>query len=288
MITKIILHIFILIPILSVTLFAQSFQLEWDAINKELDSGKIQSAKPLLNALFIKAKSQKQMPSMLKCIIHLAAISGRSNEPDDKSIILTLQRFKDSIDTKPEKAIIDYFIAEGLRNYYHYTLEDIRKRPHLNADINDFNQMDSWHQSQFQQAIKDRIKSALQDSSILLSIPGRTYTELLRVKDGSESYRPTLFDLIVYSSIALLEKLDQDVERGYRPIISDARVMQSASIFLQSSANDLKGYDLEFGMIRDRISLYQSLMRNHAKDKDQSAFIDANIQRLIGLFPLFP
>lgn len=285
MITKIILHIFILIPILSVSLFAQSFQLEWDAINKELDSGKIQSAKPLLNELFIKAKSQKQMSSMLKCIIHLAAISGRSNEPDDKSIILTLQRFKDSIDTKPEKAIIDYFIAEGLRNYYHYTLEDIRKRPHLNADINDFNQMDSWHQSQFQQAIRDRIKSALQDSSILLSIPGRTYTELLRVKDGSESYRPTLFDLIVYSSIALLEKLDQDVERGYRPIISDTRVMQSASIFLQSSANDLKGYDLEFGMIRDRISLYQSLMRNHAKDKDQSAFIDANIQRLIGLFP---
>ena len=285
MITKIILSIFILIPLLSVSLHAQSFELEWDAINKELDSGKIQSAKPLLNALFIKAKSQKQMPSMLKCIIHLAAISGRSNEPDDKSIILTLQRLKDSIDSKPEKAIIDYFIAEGIRNYYHYTLEDIRKRPHLNADINDFNQMDSWHQSQFQQAIRDRIKSAVQDSSVLLSIPGRTYTELLRVKDGSESYRPTLFDLIVYASIALLEKLDQDVERGYRPIIADSRVLQSASIFLQSSVIDFKGYDLEFGMIRDRINLYQSLLRNHAKDKDQSAFIDANIQRLIGLSP---
>ena len=285
MITKIILSIFILIPLLSVSLHAQSFELEWDAINKELDSGKIQSAKPLLNALFIKAKSQQQMPSMLKCIIHLAAISGRSNEPDDKSIILTLQRLKDSIDSKPEKAIIDYFIAEGIRNYYHYTLEDIRKRPHLNADINDFNQMDSWHQSQFQQAIRDRIKSAVQDSSVLLSIPGRTYTELLRVKDGSESYRPTLFDLIAYASIALLEKLDQDVERGYRPIIADSRVLQSASIFLQSSVIDFKGYDLEFGMIRDRINLYQSLLRNHAKDKDQSAFIDANIQRLIGLSP---
>ena len=285
MITKIILSIFILIPLLSVSLHAQSFELEWDAINKELDSGKIQSAKPLLNALFIKAKSQKQMPSMLKCIIHLAAISGRSNEPDDKSIILTLQRLKDSIDSKPEKAIIDYFIAEGIRNYYHYTLEDIRKRPHLNADINDFNQMDSWHQSQFQQAIRYRIKSAVQDSSVLLSIPGRTYTELLRVKDGSESYRPTLFDLIAYASIALLEKLDQDVERGYRPIIADMRVLQTASIFMQSSVIDFKGYDLEFGMIRDRINLYQSLLRNHAKDKDQSAFIDANIQRLIGLSP---
>ena len=285
MITKIILSIFILIPLLSVSLHAQSFELEWDAINKELDSGKIQSAKPLLNALFIKAKSQQQMPSMLKCIIHLAAISGRSNEPDDKSIILTLQRLKDSIDSKPEKAIIDYFIAEGIRNYYHYTLEDIRKRPHLNADINDFNQMDSWHQSQFQQAIRDRIKSAVQDSSVLLSIPGRTYTELLRVKDGSESYRPTLFDLIAYASIALLEKLDQDVERGYRPIIADMRVLQTASIFMQSSVIDFKGYDLEFGMIRDRINLYQSLLRNHAKDKDQSAFIDANIQRLIGLSP---
>ena len=285
MITKIILSIFILIPLLSVSLHAQSFELEWDAINKELDSGKIQSAKPLLNALFIKAKSQQQMPSMLKCIIHLAAISGRSNEPDDKSIILTLQRLKDSIDSKPEKAIIDYFIAEGIRNYYHYTLEDIRKRPHLNADINDFNQMDSWHQSQFQQAIRYRIKSAVQDSSVLLSIPGRTYTELLRVKDGSESYRPTLFDLIAYASIALLEKLDQDVERGYRPIIADMRVLQTASIFMQSSVIDFKGYDLEFGMIRDRINLYQSLLRNHAKDKDQSAFIDANIQRLIGLSP---
>ena len=196
-----------------------------------------------------------------------------------------MQRLKDSIDSKPEKAIIDYFIAEGIRNYYHYTLEDIRKRPHLNADINDFNQMDSWHQSQFQQAIRDRIKSAVQDSSVLLSIPGRTYTELLRVKDGSESYRPTLFDLIAYASIALLEKLDQDVERGYRPIIADMRVLQTASIFMQSSVIDFKGYDLEFGMIRDRINLYQSLLRNHAKDKDQSAFIDANIQRLIGLSP---
>lgn len=286
MITKIILSIFILIPLLSVSLHAQSFELEWDAINKELDSGKIQSAKPLLNALFIKAKSRKQMPSMLKCIINLAAISGRSSEPDDISIILTLQRFKDSVDTKPEKAIIDFFIAEGLRNYYHYTLEDIRKRPHLNADINDVNQIDVWHQSQFQQAIRDRIKSALQDSTILLSIPGRTYSELLNIKDGSVLYRPTLFDLIVYASIALFEKLDQDVERGYRPIIADMRVFQTASTFMQSSVIDFKGYDLEFGMIRDRINLYQSLLRNHEKDKDQSAFIDANIQRLIGLFPI--
>ena len=63
------------------------------------------------------------------------------------------------------------------------------------------------------------------------------------------------------------------------------RVLQTASIFMQSSVIDFKGYDLEFGMIRDRINLYQSLLRNHAKDKDQSAFIDANIQRLIGLSP---
>ncbi|MFM8456956.1 MAG: hypothetical protein ACKOAK_09320, partial [Ignavibacteria bacterium] len=71
MITKIILHILILFPILIATASSQSFQMEWDAINKELDSGKIQSAKPLLDALFIKAKTQKNMPSMLKSIIHL-------------------------------------------------------------------------------------------------------------------------------------------------------------------------------------------------------------------------
>jgi hypothetical protein len=285
MITRIILHIFILIPILSATIFAQSFQIEWDEINRELDSGKIQSAKPLLTELFVKAKSQKQMPSMLKCILHLAAISGRSNEPDDKSIILTLQRFKDSVTTKPEKAIIDYFIAEALRNYYHYTLEDIRKRPLLDADINDFNQIDIWHQSQFQSAIRNRIKSAIQDSSILLSIPGRTYSELLRVKIGSDMYRPSLYDLIMYSSISLLEKFDQDVERRYRPTITDPRILEIVTTFIQLPATEFVGYDTEYAMIHDRIALYQSLIRNHANDKDQTAFIDANIQRLIGLFP---
>lgn len=286
MITKIILHILILFPILIATASSQSFQMEWDAINKELDSGKIQSAKPLLDALFIKAKTQKNMPSMLKSIIHLAAISGRTNEPDDKSIILTLQRFKDSVTTIPEQSIIDYFIAEAIRNYYHYSLEDIRKRPQFEANGLDFNQMEQWNEMQFLQAIQQRINSSLKDSTLLLLIPGRTYAELLRVKENSEAYRPTLFDLLIYSSLSLLEKIDQDIERVYRPMIADARICSSAMTFMNLSVNDIQGFDLEYGMIRQRISLYQSVLRNHAKDKDQSAFIDANIQRLIGLFPV--
>ncbi len=285
MIRKIILHICILIPLLSITLSAQSFQMEWDAINAELDSGKVRSAEPLLNALFMKAKAQKSMPTMLKCIMHIAAISGQSSEPDDKSIILRLQQFKDSVNTIPEKAIIDYFMAEALHNYYHYNIESIRKRPLIETDINKLEDIDLWHSSHFRKAILGIIKRALKDSTTLLSIPSRTYSELLRVKDGSDLFRPTLFDLLAYSSIALLDKFDQDIERGYRPIISDHSILSQASIFMSIDANKIKGFDLEYGMIREKLKLYQSLLRNHANDKNKSAFIDANIQRLIGLFP---
>ena len=266
---------------------AQSFEDEWQAINKELDSGKVKTAEPLIREIFSKAKKQKNSPAMLKCIMHLSVLTENAGELNDIAIIQSIAGFSDSVETKQDKALIHLFLAQALKNYVHYHRQDINQRGYENFSITEYSKLDQWPRSLFFKAIDSSIRKAMQDSTILLNTPARTYSELFRTKPQSEQYRPTLFDIIAFASISLYESLEQDIDRIYRPMCTDTRVLSHSAEFLRIIPNEVSGFDITHGTIIQRIQLYQSILRNHAKDNDATAFTDADIHRLLGLFSTF-
>lgn len=261
----------------------QSFESEWNLINRELDSGKVRSAETLIRDLYTKAHMQKHSPTKLKCILHLSVLTGNAGEPDDRNIIQSIVRYSDSVETKPEKALMNIYLAQALRNYYHYHLDEIRKRSFEEYPLDDYLSVMYWTETQFLKAISSLINSSLDNSGLLLSIPARSYVELLNVKESSDKYRPTLYDIIAHAGIALYESLEQDISNSYRPICKDPRVFSPVKEFMDLDPESIQGYDLSHGMMKQRIALYQALLKNHGSDNDQSAFTDANIQRMLGL-----
>ncbi|MFN5006488.1 MAG: alpha-2-macroglobulin family protein [Ignavibacteria bacterium] len=281
--TRIILFLLFLIPAQLIMLQAQTFESEWNLINKELDSGKVRSAESLIKDLFAKANSQEHIPTKLKCILHLSVLTGNSGEPDDRTIIQAIVRYSDSVQTETEMALMNMYLAQSLRNYYHYHLAEIRKRSFEEYPLDDYSSVMYWTESQFLQVISSLINSSLKNPGLLLSIPARSYADLLNVKESSDKYRPTLYDIISHAGIALFESLEQDIADIYRPTCIDPRIFTRANEFMNLDAESIRGYDLSHGMLKQRIALYQSLLRYHASDKDQTAFTDANIQRILGL-----
>ena len=203
--TRIILFLLFLIPAQLIMLQAQTFESEWNLINKELDSGKVRSAESLIKDLFAKANSQEHIPTKLKCILHLSVLTGNSGEPDDRTIIQAIVRYSDSVETETEMALMNMYLAQSLRNYYHYHLAEIRKRSFEEYPLDDYSSVMYWTESQFLQVISSLINSSLKNPGLLLSIPARSYADLLNVKESSDKYRPTLFDIISHAGIALFE-----------------------------------------------------------------------------------
>ena len=273
----------IVASIQSLNLQGQTFDEDWKIINTELDSGKVKTAEPLIKELFSKAKKAKNSQMMLKSILHLSVLTGNAGDIDDRNIIISIIQFRDSVETDAEKALLHIYTAQALKNYLHYHISDIQQRSYEEFSDNDYTTLQNWTQSQFLKAISYHIKKALNNPGLLLSIPARSYSELLNVKEGSDIYRPTLFDILTHTAISLYESLEQDLSQDDRPVCTDPRLFIPSTEFLDWKPEDIKGFDLSNGTLKERIVLYQELMRNHLSDRQRSAFIDANIQRVLGL-----
>ncbi|MFZ9760923.1 MAG: alpha-2-macroglobulin family protein [Candidatus Kapaibacteriota bacterium] len=282
-ISRILILGIIIASIQSLALYAQSFDDEWNVINKELDSGKVLTAEPLIKELFTKAKKNTHSPTMLKCILHLSVLTGKSGEPDDRNIVLSIKQYADSLDKDEEIAILHIYLAQALKNYLHYHRSEIDQRSYEEYSIDDYATLQNWTKSQFMKAISSEIDKALRNPGLLLSIPARSYSDLLRVKFASDIYRPTLFDIISHAAIGLYESLEQDINREYRPICTDPRIFSLAKDFMELNSKDLKGFDLEYGTFMQRMELYQTILRNHVSDQNPTAFTDADIHRVIAM-----
>ena len=142
---------------------------------------------------------------MLKSILHLSVLTGNAGDIDDRNIIISIIQFRDSVETDAEKALLHIYTAQALKNYLHYHISDIQQRSYEDFSDNDYTTLQNWTQSQFLKAISYHIKKALNNPGLLLSIPARSYSELLNVKEGSDIYRPTLFDILTHTAISLYE-----------------------------------------------------------------------------------
>jgi len=120
---------------------------------------------------------------------------------------------------------------------------------------------------------------ALDAEQELKTIPINEYDDLLEKGTVPDSYRPTLYDFLAFEALSFYSAGEQ---AGTKPqdafeIMADSPVFGSVTEFLawQPETSNTDSAKLK------AIGLYQDLLVFHQDDSDKSAFIDADLHRLM-------
>src|SRR6185437_13245206 len=137
----------------------------------------------------------------------------------------------------------------------------------------------TWDLPRLFAEIDKQFQKALANADALKKTPVATFDDLLQKGTLPDSYRPTLYDFIANEALKFYASGEQAAAKA-----SDAFEI-SAESPLFGSVEDFLAWkpettDADSPKLK-AIHLFQDLLRFHQKDNDKTAFIDADLSRLV-------
>lgn len=138
----------------------------------------------------------------------------------------------------------------------------------------------TWDLNRILTEIDRQFDVALANEKTLQATPIESYLELIEEGSAPRIYRPTLYDFLVYEALSFYQAGEQGAKIAEDSFVIDASspIFASVSDFLEwKPASPDSGY----APALRAITLYQGLLAFHSRDKDRSAFYDADLARLV-------
>lgn len=268
------LRLLLLIAFTSLHSFAQTdfYTKRWSQIYKYELRDLPKSALSVVDSIYRKAKAGNNIPQVTKSLIYQSKFALALEEDAELSII---NRFKKEISASksPLRNILESVLAnmywqhfkENRYRYYN------RSRTEEKVNENDFR---TWDSFQLFKEIHKFYQSSLQNQAILEAISLTSVEEILTQAIDSKNYRPTLFDFLAHNALDFYQT-------------NESGITQSAIHFL---LNDERYFDrFESVVLTDKDSLspllqalkvYKSLLSFHKGDKDITAYVNLELERL--------
>ena len=137
----------------------------------------------------------------------------------------------------------------------------------------------TWDLPRLFAEIDKHFQSALASPGLLKKTPVSTYDALLEKGALPDSYRPTLYDFLANEALKFYTSGEQAAAKPEDAfeIAADVPIFGNSETFLGWNPDTT---DLDSPKLK-AIRLYQELLRFHQNDRDLSAFLDADIGRLV-------
>lgn len=271
--------LFIFLLLLPMSLFAQNntelYAKEWRKADSLQQRGMPESAAKIATAIYAKAKMKNQQVQMMKAQLFLMGTGFERSEDRWKDLI----EQSDSLSRAtafPENAIWKSITAELYWQYYSQNRWQIMNRTKLATNVPnpDF---ELWDTDRFYTTIAKLFQSSITRAKELEQINIKQYAVLLSKAINSESYRPTLYDLLVFRALSFFENDEKDLTKpAFAFTINDEIAFAPAMEFAQHRfrTNDTNALQYQ------ALEIYQRLLQLHSNDEVKDAYLDADLQRL--------
>ncbi len=164
-----------------------------------------------------------------------------------------------------------------------HELQDPWQRSRLDRDAGGSKPDDitQWSAEQLIEAMSDHIDRALQDAERLQRIPISQYAAVLQTGSLPYAYRPTLYDVVMHQAIECY--LEQGTSLGFFTSHNERRLVNYPAA-LASNREFLAwkpASELQASPFQKALRAYQLLLKFHQDDRDRSAWLDAELNRIL-------
>ncbi|OYQ35704.1 hypothetical protein CHU92_10540 [Flavobacterium cyanobacteriorum] len=169
----------------SIVALAQDYTPEWEKVILLENQGQVKSAATLVDAIYARARKDKNEPQLLKAFFFRSKYLLALDEEAQVKIIKSINEEK-ALATIPTRAIMESLYAEMLQSVLNKNSYQISTRTTINSPASgDFLQ---WSEKNFQDEIVAACKRSLHNWEILYKTPLSEYKEII-------DFNPSLVDI---------------------------------------------------------------------------------------------
>ena len=274
--------------------FAASREAQWKEVDEAISKGLPRTAMEKLEPIIQGALKDKAWGEAAKAIARKIVLEGnvQGNKPEEK-----ITRMEAEIAKAPKEIVplLDTILANW---YWHYFQNNrwrfMQRTQTAQTPGKDFT---TWDLPRLFAEIDRQFQQAMVNAATLKRTPITAFEELLQKGTLPDTYRPTLYDFIAHEALTFYTSGEQAAAKPEDAfeLSPDAPIFDSAERFMAWDLQRAAGIvpageaNLQAGRrytdgdspILKALKLYQDLLKFHRNDTDKSAFIDADLARLV-------
>ena len=249
---------------------------QWKKVDEAVSKGLPKTAIAELEPIIMSAIKAKAFPEAIRAVALKISLEGniQGNKPEEK-----ITRLEKAIADSPRqmKPVLNAILANW---YWHYFQQNryriLQRTATASAPGNDFT---SWDLPRLLSEIDKQFTVTLALADSLKDVPVADYQDLLTPGTMPDTFRPTMYDFVVYNALGFYSSGEQAGSRAQDAfdLMADSPVFGSSKEFLDWKIETSD----EDSLTVKAITLHQDLMRFHQDDKDKAAWIDADLARLM-------
>ncbi|MEJ7645867.1 MAG: MG2 domain-containing protein [Chryseolinea sp.] len=252
------------------------YQKAWSEVTQFQDKGLPESALKAVNGIYDQAKKDGNAAQLVKSVIHRLKFTDYKEE---NGFAANLQHLKVEVEssTFPAKPLLHSMLGEMYWQYYQNNRYRFLQRTKIEGNQQD--DIETWSLHKIVSETFTQYRLSLSDEERSKTTPIELYDEII-VKGNKMGrvYRPTLFDFLAHRALEFSGSDEAAITKpAYAFQIDDAHYFDSAEKF---EAIPLTTRD-SVSMKHFALNLFQNLIRFHIKDKDPSALVEIDMERLI-------
>lgn len=197
--------LFLLLVLISTSVFAQNFQKNWDKIIAYEKSGKIKLASKIVDGIHNKAVTHKEEAQIIKCFFYQSKYLQVVDENAQTKILDNINREINRVSI-PSKAILNLVYAKCLNDYFNRNNHTIRSRTNTTS-INE--QFMTWTETDFTTEINSAFKNTLENETLLKATPLTNYEALFDYFSPDKFKTENLFEYLLQENIAFYTQKTQ-------------------------------------------------------------------------------
>jgi uncharacterized protein YfaS (alpha-2-macroglobulin family) len=247
---------------------------EWHQVDSLSAIGQSQSALDLVIRIYDQSKSASQSDQFVKASLYRMKLESDFEEDYfEKSIARTQLEIQTA--QAPVKQILHSVLAELYWRYYQNNRWQILSRSETSNFIAE--DIKTWDLKKLVTACMENYSLSLTDKELLKNTPVLTYSEILEKQKDSEKFRPTLFDFLAHRAIDFYSSSEAGLTKPANTFLMDKSEYFAPTVeFAALSIISPDSLSFEFRALK----LYQEIIGFHLPDKDPTALVDAEIERL--------
>ncbi len=253
-----------------------SFQKQWRLVDSLITGKNLpKSALIKVNDIYSEAKRRNLSAQMIKSLLYRMSLESTVTEEDINKNVAALQTEIDGAKNIPQKSILQILLANTFTNYLNNYSWQIAQRSKTTGYKKE--DIATWNLDDFNNAVENLYSKALQPAEILQQTTLQPYSAIIIKGSNTEKLRPALYDLLAHTALDYFKSPNAYITKPtYAFEVKDAAALGNSDIFLNTkfSSKDSSSYLLK------SLQLFQQLMQFHKNDKDPSAFIDVNLERI--------
>ncbi|WP_027078327.1 alpha-2-macroglobulin family protein [Maribacter antarcticus] len=274
-------HIVILITILLFSQIAQSqknnesFEVLWQQVEKLERDALTKSTLKVVSFISKKAKKEKNSPQIIKALLFASKYAMTLEEDAQLNII---KDFKKEIAFAefPIKNVLEGYLANLYWQFFKQNRYQFYNRSKTNTKVDsvDFR---TWDLTTLFKEISLHLDASLQNEVELKQTPVAKFDTILNKQEGSEEYRPTLFDLLAQNALTFYATSENNSTRPADKFeIDDPEFLCDGYAFTQLRISTADDTSLQ----AKALSIYQKLLTLHLSSEQPYAFAEVDLQRL--------